>query len=114
MKAIRTRYLGPPDFKGSRIVATDEDGNRAVIGIPPLARGEAVHKKAALALCDKLDWGHNLIGGGLKDGYVFVFADGIVDALAAVSESATEDYTISPDALIKVRRTLGDIRNGTA
>lgn len=73
MKAIVTKYHGPTDTRGSRIVATDSDGNRASIPYPHELSGEACHKKAADALCAKMGWSGELIGGGLKNGYVFVF-----------------------------------------
>ena len=75
MKAILTRYKGPTDFKGSRIIASDEDGNRITISYPHELTGEAVHRKAADALCEKMGWTGKLVGGSLKNGYVFVFAE---------------------------------------
>jgi hypothetical protein len=73
MKAIRTKYHGPTNFKGSRISASDEDGNRVSIPYPHELSGEAVHRKAADALCIKMHWTGEMIGGALKDGYAFVW-----------------------------------------
>jgi hypothetical protein len=73
MKAIVTKYHGPTNFKGSRITATDEDGNRITISYPHELSGEDVHRAAAQALCDKMKWTGQLVGGSLKNGYVFVF-----------------------------------------
>lgn len=73
MKAIVTKYHGPTDYKGSRITASDEDGNRITISYPHELSGEQVHRKAAQALCDKMGWSGELTGGSLKHGYVFVF-----------------------------------------
>jgi len=73
MKAIVTTYHGPTDTRGSRIVASDSDNNRASIPYPHELSGEACHRKAADALCAKMGWKGELIGGGLKNGYVFVF-----------------------------------------
>ena len=73
MKAIITKYHGPTACKGSRISASDEDGNRITISYPYELSGEAVHRKAAEALCDKMGWTGELVGGSLKRGYVFVF-----------------------------------------
>ena len=73
MKAIFTKYHGPTDFKGSRISASDEDGNRVVISYPYELSGEDVHRKAAEALCAKMNWPGKLVGGSYKRGYVFVF-----------------------------------------
>jgi hypothetical protein len=73
MKAIRTKYHGPTDTRGSRISASDEDGNRVSIPYPHELSGEAAHRAAADALCRKMNWSGELIGGALKDGYAFVW-----------------------------------------
>ena len=74
MKAIFTKYHGPTNTRGSRISASDEDGNRVTISYPYELSGEDVHRKAAEALCLKMNWnGANLIGGAYAKGYVFVF-----------------------------------------
>ena len=75
MKAIVTKYHGPTNFKGARITASDEDGNRVTISYPHELSGEDVHRKAAIALCDKMKWTGELVGGSLKRGYVFVFVE---------------------------------------
>lgn len=78
MKAIRTKYHGPTNTRGSRITASDEDGNKCTIPYPHELSGEACHRLAADALCSKMKWdGSSLIGGGLKNGYVFVFGPGV-------------------------------------
>lgn len=76
MKAIRTKYMGPTNTRGSKIKASDEAGNSITIPYPYELSGEAVYAKAAIALCKKMSWKGQLIGGGLKDGYVFVFSCG--------------------------------------
>ena len=73
MKAIKTKYKGPTNTRGSRIIASDEDGNKVTISYPYELSGEAVHRKAADALCAKMGWTGNLVSGSLKNGYVFVF-----------------------------------------
>lgn len=73
MKAITTRYLGPTNFRGSRIKATAEGGNSITIPYPYELSGQDVHQKAAIALCKKLGWGTELLGGGTETGYAFVF-----------------------------------------
>ena len=73
MKAIFTKYHGPTNTRGSRISAQDEDGNRVTISYPYQLSGEAVHRKAADALLAKMNWKGNLIGGSVRNGYVFVF-----------------------------------------
>lgn len=90
MKAIVTKYHGPTNTKGSRITASDEDGNRCTISYPYELSGEAVHRAAAIALCEKMDWSHaaDLRGGSLKNGYVFVFADGWSGCVSAANQLA--------------------------
>lgn len=73
MKAIRTTYHGPGNVRGARIIADDEDGNRVTISYPYELSGEAVHRKAAEALRDKMGWTGELVGGSLGKGYVWVF-----------------------------------------
>ena len=75
MKAIFTKYHGPTDTKGSRISASDSDGNRVSISYPYELSGEEVHRKAAQALCTKMNWKGSMVAGGHKNGYVFVFTD---------------------------------------
>lgn len=75
MKAIVTRYKGPTNYRGARIIADDGDGNRLTISYPYELSGEAVHRKAAEALRDKMGWAGELIGGGTRTGYAFVFAE---------------------------------------
>ena len=52
MKAIVTKYHGPTDTRGSRITASDEDGNKCTIPYPYQLSGEACHRAAAQALYD--------------------------------------------------------------
>lgn len=79
MKAIVTKYRGPDHKRGSRITATDEDGNRITISYPHEISGyENVHRKAAEALCEKMKWSGEMVCGSLKHGYVFVFINGNV------------------------------------
>ena len=73
MKAITTRYLGCTDTKGSRFVATTEGGNRITISYDYSLNAEENHKRVALALCDKMKWSKDIIGGGTDKGYVWVF-----------------------------------------
>jgi hypothetical protein len=75
MKAIITKCLPATNTKGSRIKASDMDGNSVTISYPYGVFGEDAHRKASDALCDKMEWGKHkpmMIGGGINDGYVFV------------------------------------------
>ena len=73
MKAIETHYLGATNFKPSRVVASDGDGNRIIMSWPSRDTTEAAHRVAAEALRDKMGWAGELVGGATKRGYTFVF-----------------------------------------
>jgi hypothetical protein len=73
MKAIRTRYLPATNTKPSRIKADDYCGNSVTISFPYEFSGEEAFKSAAIALCEKMGWSKELIGGGTDTGYVFCF-----------------------------------------
>ena len=77
MKAIRTKYHGPTDTRGSRIVATAEGGPKPHRATVPYDHGsDNPHRDAAVALCRKLGWTGTLCEGGLPDGSVaWVFVD---------------------------------------
>ena len=72
-KAIVTKYHGPTNTRGSRISASDGDGNRVSVSYDHALSGEAVHRVAAEALCAKMKWTGRPVAGGLRDGYAFVF-----------------------------------------
>lgn len=78
MKAILTRYLGPTNFKGSRICARAEGVKAVILPYSHELDSEGNHRAAAEALAAKYGWTGRLIGGGLPDesGYAFVFAPG--------------------------------------
>lgn len=67
MKAIRTRYYGPTNTRGSRIVASDGDHNRISIPYPHDLTSDDAHEKAAYALMAKMNWPNTLIGGGFAN-----------------------------------------------
>ena len=73
MKAIRTKYLPSTHCLGARVKADDYEGHSVTISYPHELSGEAVYRKAADALCEKMDWPRELVGGGTAKGYVFCF-----------------------------------------
>lgn len=81
MKAITTRFVPATDHRGSRIAATDEDGNRVQIPYPHELASFDAHAAGAQALCRKMRWHGTLIAGSLGKGYVFVWAKGDVVAV---------------------------------
>ena len=77
MKAIVTKFHGPTATKPSRITASDSDGNSVTVSysVGKLENLGDAYERAAYALCNKMGWSGRLIGGGLKNGNVYVFAD---------------------------------------
>lgn len=75
MQAITTKYAGPTNSRGGRIIASADAGRVTVSWDHSLDVFEN-HKKAAEAYCKKKGWTGRLIGGGVKSGYVWVFASG--------------------------------------
>lgn len=67
MKAIRTRYVGPTNTRGSRITATDADGNRVSISYPHQLNSDQAHELAAYTLMRKMRWECELVGGGFNN-----------------------------------------------
>ena len=76
LQAITTRYLGPTDYKGSRIKARSA-GASLTVHYDDALNTEDNHREAAEALIAKLDWaklGGVWHQGGMPDdsGYCFV------------------------------------------
>lgn len=76
MKAIQTKYYRPTNFKGSRIKASDLDGNTKWEHYRSELDTNDNHAAAAIALCHKMQWHGRLQGGHLgDDSMVWVFCD---------------------------------------
>lgn len=74
MKAIRTRYLGPGNVRGSRYSASDGDGNSLWVGTDHSLNSEENHRAAKDALCTRLNWdGSKMQFGVFKNDYYWVF-----------------------------------------
>ena len=76
MKAIETRYLGPTNTRGSRIKASDEDGNSVTMSYDDANSSEENHAAVCKALCEKMGWPGVMLGGHTKAGMVWVFERG--------------------------------------
>jgi hypothetical protein len=117
MKAIVTTYRPATNTRGSRIAASDEDGNRISIPYPHELSGEAVHRQAAEALCTKMGWHGRLTSGSLKHGYVFVFtstSDVVIRLMAALTKGGK--YRGNPycsDAVMAVLKDIAEERGRT-
>ena len=90
MKAIKTKYHGPGNVKGSRISATDEDGNRVVLSYRDELNSEQNHRRAAKQLCEKMKWRGTYYGGHLRDCMVWVDINGCRDAFSFFSQVYVE------------------------
>jgi len=68
MQAIRTRYYGPSNVRGSRIIAKCEAGSIVMAYNHALGIWEN-HATAAAMLLEKLGWGKPYAGGCFGDDY---------------------------------------------
>lgn len=78
MQAIKTKYMGPTDYRGARIKASAEPGS-VTVPYDHALNPEQNHAAACLALAEKLDWDWGeWIGGSLDSGdfYAWVADDG--------------------------------------
>ena len=75
MKAIITKYVGPSNTRGSRVIASDEDGNKVTVGYDSALNSEQNHINAAVLLAKKMKWRGKMAFGHLKNNMVFVFID---------------------------------------
>ncbi len=75
MKAIIVKYLGPTNSLGSRLKASDMDGNSVVVPRDHSLGHDELRIDAAKKLCKKMGWKGTLAHGFLKNDYVFVFVD---------------------------------------
>jgi hypothetical protein len=68
MKTITTKYTGPGEKRGSRIIARSE-GNSVQVSVNDYSGSDTAHKAAAEKLRKKLGWKDRLLDGGtLPDG----------------------------------------------
>lgn len=74
-QAILTKYLGPTDHRGSRVVARAQAGKVTVPWDYSIDTADN-HAAAAKALCSKFDWPFDsFVQGGTDDGYAFAWLD---------------------------------------
>ena len=75
MQSIKTKYLGPTNYRGARIKASAEK-HSVIISYPYELNAEQAHIEAAKQLMNKLGWKGTMCTGWSKDGYVHVFNTG--------------------------------------
>lgn len=86
MKAIRTKFIGPTNTKGSRIKADDGDGNSITVSFDYATNNH--HWRAADALARKMGWSGQLIEGVIGDEHVFVWS--VADGSSAITVRPNE------------------------
>ncbi len=80
MQTIRTKYVGPSNTRGSRIIATTTSGIRKVYPYDHRMNSEGNHTGAAWRLAESLGWKGSYQGGHTDKGMVFVNVDGAFSA----------------------------------
>lgn len=70
-QAIKTKFLGPTNTRGSRYKASCDAGS-VTVGANHALNSERNHVAAMQALAKKLGWVGTWVGGGIGNGYVFV------------------------------------------
>lgn len=95
-QAIVTKFLGPTNFRGSRIKATAA-ARSITVEWPHALNIEEAHAFAASQLAEKLRWHGQWFGGGMPagTGYCFVLAD---------------NTPLSNDSAFVIVKTLEDVR----
>ena len=71
-QAITTRYAGPTDHRGSRVIATTGSGLRKIVPWDHALNVASNHAAAARLLAVQLGWAGVWHMGGTRDGYAFV------------------------------------------
>ena len=71
-QAIRTKYLGPTDTKGSRIQAKC-DAKTITVHYKSELNSEQNHIQAAKELCKRLGWKGSMATGSIQHEYFHVF-----------------------------------------
>lgn len=70
-QAITTKYIGPTNYRGSRVKASASAGS-VTLDWDSAMNLDGNHAAAAQALCDKYGWTGEYVMGGTETGYVFV------------------------------------------
>ncbi len=75
MKAIKTKYFGPGNVRGSRYKADDGDGNSVTLHRDDALTAEGCHQAACKALAEKMGWPGTYTGAYYKGAYYWVTPD---------------------------------------
>lgn len=72
MQTITTKYHGPGNVCGSRIIARTTSGERKTFAYQPALNADDNHMDAAYELAKSLKWPGTWRGGHIKGGMVWV------------------------------------------
>ena len=75
-QAIETKYLGPTNHRGARVVARCAAGRKVIPWKHELNPAEN-HALAACALAKVLGWNMPTHLAGTREGYVAIYSDGL-------------------------------------
>lgn len=72
-KSIGVRYIGPTNYRPSRLVAEADGGNRVTVNYDHGLNHDERYAAAAVALVQKMGWEGDLVQGGCVGPYCAVF-----------------------------------------
>jgi hypothetical protein len=75
MLPIFTRYRGPTEVLGSRVIAYEEGGRRVTVPFDHALSSEQMHREALRTFCRKYNLDGTLVEGDTETGRVFVWLD---------------------------------------
>ncbi len=91
-QAITTKYIGPSNYRGSRVKAIAEAGSVTLHWDDALNSTDN-HNAAAKALADKFKWKGAWFGGGLVGGrgnvYVQISPNNLSESISSAAEFVT-------------------------
>lgn len=98
-QAIVTKYIGPTNFRGSRVKAWCEAGS-VTLSWDDALDVNGNHTAAARRLATQLGWAGHYVGGGLptKQGNCYVLVSYFIRAGVQLPSPAVEsDFTVTPE-----------------
>lgn len=94
-QAIRTRYHGATNYKGSRISAAYE-GGRIIMSYDSSLNSDDNHRVAAVKLAEKLGWRTDMIGGYFGNDVYWSQAEQLAESLnSAIVDVKNNGYSES-------------------
>jgi hypothetical protein len=94
MMALQTRFVGPTNHRGSRVIVTADGGKhskRMVVSWDHALGADGNHDAAARALATKLGWNGPWMAGDTHTGRVYVRTVAHSEPAFVVADSAATD-----------------------